>query len=92
MKQQRWQHFTSSPSSSCLNWRRGSEKAVAEVAALILLQDTKSEEGVAKRGSSKNVIAIIATEVAAVEAAVAVQLQQLNLRWRKKRGIGDSLC
>ena len=57
-----------------------------------MLQDTTSEEGVAKRGSSKNVIAIIATEVVAVEAAVAVQLQQLNLRWRKKRGIGDSLC
>ena len=57
-----------------------------------MLQDTTSEEGVAKRGSSKNVIAIIATEVAAVEAAVAVQLQQLKLRWRKKRGIGDSLC
>ena len=37
-----------------------------------MLQDTTSEEGVAKRGSSKNVIAIIATEVAAVEAAVAV--------------------
>ena len=57
-----------------------------------MLQDTTSEEGVAKRGSSKNVIAIIATAVVAVEAAVAVQLQQLNLRWRKKRGIGDSLC
>ena len=51
-----------------------------------MLQDTTSEEGVAKRGSSKNVIAIIATEVVAVEAAVAVQLQQLNLRWRKKSG------
>ena len=57
-----------------------------------MLQGTTSKEGVAKRGSSKNVIAIITIEVAAVEAAVAVQLQQLNLRWRKKRGIGDSLC